>query len=188
MPKTKPSSRKATSGARASGPVRTPIHLASDAHEAAITEFEQALICSAEAFYRFAGLLLGVHAHEHNLTGADNVILQQLMTAGRPLRITDLRRFANRDDISNIQYSLRKLIKADLVEKVAGSTNRDTAYSVTEKGRDITDHLVKLRRELLTEPTASVQDIDEQLRALTRMLGLLTGVYDHGSRTLTGRS
>lgn len=185
MPRTKTSSRKAA--ASASKPEKTPAHLAADPHEAAITEFEQALICSAEAFYRFAGLLLGSQAHEHNLTGPDNVILQQLMTAGRPLRITDLRRFANRDDISNIQYSLRKLIKADLVEKVAGSTNRDTAYSVTGKGREITGHLVKLRRELLTEPTSSVQDIDEQLRALTRMLGLLTGVYDHGSRTLTGR-
>jgi predicted MarR family transcription regulator len=185
MPKAKSSSRKAATPA--SKAARTPIHLAADAHEAAITEFEQALICSAEAFYRFAGLLLGGQAHEHNLTGADNVILQQLMTAGRPLRITDLRRFANRDDISNIQYSLRKLIKADLIEKVAGSTNRDTAYAVTEQGREITEHLVKLRRELLTEPTASLQDIDEQLRALTRMLGLLTGVYDHGSRTLTGR-
>jgi predicted MarR family transcription regulator len=164
-----------------------PAHLSSTAHEAAITEFEQALICAAEAFYRFAGLLLGSEARELNLSGPDNVILQQLMTAGQPRRITDLSRFANRDDISNIQYSLRKLMKAGLIEKVAGSTNRDTAYSVTERGKKVTDQLVRLRRELLTEPTSQVHDIDAHLKAMARMMGLLTGVYDHGSRTLTSR-
>ena len=165
---------------------KIPAHLSTNPHEAAITDFEQSLICCAEGFYRFAGLLLGSEARERNLTGNDNVILQQLMTAGQPRRITDLSRFANRDDISNIQYSLRKLIKAGLVAKVAGTTNRDTAYAATERGIQVTEQLVQLRRELLTEPTAEL-NIDAQLKALTRMMGLLTGIYDHGSRTLTGR-
>ena len=44
-------------------------------------------------------------------------------------------RFSNRDDISNIEYSLRKLAAAGLIEKVPGSTNRDTRYRDTSGAR-----------------------------------------------------
>jgi predicted MarR family transcription regulator len=164
-----------------------PPHLAATDHEAAVTDFEQALICAAEAFYRFAGALLGPQARKHNLSGQDCVILQQLVTAGQPRRIGDLMRFANRDDVSNVQYSLRKLIKAGFVRQVKGSTNRDTAYTVSEAGARASARLVARRRELLMAPTRRMSELDPQLRALVQTLGLLTGLYDHGARVLAGR-
>lgn len=168
------------------GGAKVPAHLAATGHEVAITEFEQALICAAEAFYRFAGHLLGGPARTHNLSGQDNVILQQLVTANRPQRISDLSRFANRDDTSNIQYSLRKLIRIGFVEKISGSTNRDTAYNVTDEARLATEKVINLRRKLLIEPTSKIEEINKQLQSVSIMLGLLTGVYDHGSRMLIG--
>ena len=164
-----------------------PPHLADGGHEAAVTEFEQALICAGEAFVRFAGALLGPEAREHNLSGQDCVILQQLVTAGEPRRVADLLRFANREDVSNVQYSLRKLIKAELVQLIRGATNRDAAYAVTERGLAVTNRLVASRRELLMRPTGAIAGLDDQLRALTDTLGLLTGLYDHGTRRLAGR-
>ncbi len=164
-----------------------PPHLARTAHEAAVTEFEQALICAGEAFYRFAGSLLGPEARAHNLSGQDCVILQQLVTAGHPSRIADLLRFANREDTSNVQYSLRKLIKAGFVRQVKGTTNRDMAYAVTEEGNRITSRLVALRHELLMLPTNEIEGLDTQLRSITAALGLVTGLYDHGTRVLVGR-
>lgn len=164
-----------------------PPHLARTDHEAAITEFEQALICAGEAFFRFAGALLGPEARAHNLSGDDCIILQQLVTAGQPSRVADLLRFANREDVSNVQYSLRKLIKAGFVHQVKGATKRDTAYAVTEAGARVTSRLVGLRHELLMQPTKSVAGLDDQLRAITGALGLLTGLYDHGTRVLAGR-
>ena len=164
-----------------------PPHLARTAHEAAVTEFEQALICAGEAFYRFAGSLLGPEAREHNLAGQDCVILQQLVSAGSPSRIADLLRFANREDISNVQYSLRKLIKAGFVHQVRGATNRDMAYAVTAEGVRITSRLVALRHELLMLPTKDIEGLDAQLKSITAALGLVTGLYDHGTRVLTGR-
>jgi len=166
---------------------KEPAHLARTPHEQAITDFEQALICAAEGFYRFAAAIMGPAARDHNLSGQDNVILQLLMTAGRPRGIADLSRFANRDDTANIQYSLRKLIKAELVEKVPGAAPRETAYRVTEKGRALTEDLVARRREMLMDPTAAMPAFDERLAEATRMLGLVTGLYDHGSRMIAGR-
>jgi predicted MarR family transcription regulator len=155
--------------------------------ERAFLEFEQALICASEGFYRFAGGLLGPVGKEHNLTGQENVILQQLMFTSKPRSVSDLSRFSNRDDISNIQYSLRKLTAAGLIEKVPGSTNRDTRYRPTATGRDLTEALVAIRRDHLIAPSANITDIEKQLKAATTALSLLTGLYDHVSRVLAGR-
>jgi predicted MarR family transcription regulator len=150
-------------------------------------EFEQALICASEAFYRFAGAALGPTGRRHNLTGEENVILQQLMFAPKPRSVSDLSRFSNRDDIPNIQYSLRKLTAAGLIEKVPGSTNRDTRYRPTAAGKDLTEFLIATRREQLIGPSANITDIEKQLKAATTAMSLLTGLYDHVSRVQAGR-
>lgn len=166
---------------------KVPTHLGTSPHEEAVTAFEQALICAAEAFYRCAGLLLGEDARRHKLSGQDNVILQQLMSSGAPRGVIELSRFANRDDIANIQYSLRKLIKAGLVEKAPGSTNRETRYQASFKGRKLTENFLALRRELLMEPSAEIPDFDVQLRRAARAMSLITSFYDHGTRAMAGR-
>ena len=88
------------------------------------------------------------------------MILQQLMFTPKPRSVSDLSRFSNRDDISNIQYSLRKLTAAGLIEKVPGSTNRDTRYQPTAAGREADGELggdaarIADRAERRTSPTS----------------------------------
>src|SRR3954468_6524229 len=160
--------------------------LAQTDHEKVFFEFEQALICASEAFYRFAGAMLGERGRARNLNGQENVILQQLMVSDRPRGVTDLSRFANRDDLANIQYSLRKLVAAGVVEKAPGSTNRDTKYRPTALGRALTREMVDLRREHLIQPSKNIKDVDRHLKVATTALSLLTGLYDHVSRRLAG--
>ena len=161
--------------------------LARTDRELTFMEFEQALICASEAFYRFAGSIFGSAGPKLKLTGQECVILQQLMFTPQARSVSELSRFSNRDDISNIQYSLRKLTAAGLIEKVPGSTNRDTRYRPTHAGRDLTELLVASRRELLIQPSLDIPDIEGQLRTLTNALALLTGMYDRTSRVLSGR-
>ena len=161
--------------------------LAKTERERVFFEFEQALICASEAFYRFAGVGLGAVGKKSKLTGQENVILQQLMFKSKPRSVSELSRFSNRDDIPNIQYSLRKLITAGLIEKVPGSTNRDTRYRPTAAGQRLTDYLVSVRRELLIGPSANISDIEAQLKSAATALSLLTGLYDHVSRVMAGR-
>ena len=52
----------------------------------------------------------------------------------RPKTIKDLARLTNRDDVPNIQYSLRKLIGAALVIR-KGSGRSGVTYEVTKEGR-----------------------------------------------------
>jgi len=168
--------------------LETPPPLGRTPRERAFLEFEQALICAAEAFYRFAGAVFGPTGAQQKLTGQECVILQQLMFTPRPRSVSELSRFSNRDDISNIQYSLRKLTAAGLIEKVPGSTNRDTRYRPTQAGRDLTEFLVASRRELLIAPSADVPNIEDQLKSASNALSLLTGLYDHTSRVLAART
>jgi predicted MarR family transcription regulator len=167
--------------------MKDPTHLTATPREQSLTEFEQALICGAEAFYRFAGALLGPEGRGHKLSGADCVILQLLKTAARPRQLSDLLRFANRDDAANVQYSLKKLIKAGLIEKCPGTAPRETAYRVTAAGEAVTQDLVQRRRALIAEPLAALLETDDRLRAAAELMGLLTGLYDRGSRVLALR-
>jgi predicted MarR family transcription regulator len=171
----------------ATPPARTPRHLAATEHERAVTEFEQTLIGAAEAFYRFAGALLGPEGRAQNISGEDCVILQQLVGATGPRRVADLGRFANRDDVANIQYSLKKLIRAGWVRRVKSAAARDSAFVATDSGHAVSARLVALRRDLLIAPSAELAELDPQLRAASRTLGLLTGFYDHATRIIAGR-
>ena len=164
---------------------RVAEHLVSTPHELAVTQFEQGLICAAEAFYRFYGVLLGREGWRQNLSGQDNVILQQIMAASRPLSVADIARFANRDDIANIKYSLKKLLRADLIEKARNSSVRETSYRVTDLARAWTRDFVALRRELFTDPSAQILNFDEQLGISAKLLNVIAGFYDHGTRVMS---
>jgi predicted MarR family transcription regulator len=170
---------------RARGPAKVAAHLAANPHEAAVTRFEQGLICAATAFYRFYGVLLGREGRAHNISGQDNAILQQIMAASRPLAVTDIARFANRDDIANIQYSLKKLARAGLIAKAGRSSARETSYAVTDLARQWTRHFLELRRQLFTDPSAQILDFDNQLEKSANLLNLIAGFYDHGTRVMT---
>jgi len=171
---------------RAPAAAKVASHLAASPHELVVTRFEQGLICAAAAFYRFYGSLLGREGREHNVSGQDNAILQQIMAASRPLAVTDVARFANRDDIANIQYSLKKLVRAGLIEKAGRTSARETSYVVTPLARKWTANFLALRRQLFTDPSAQILGFDEQLEKSANLLNLIAGFYDHGTRVMTG--
>ena len=171
---------------RAPAAAKVAAHLAASPHEFVVTRFEQGLICAAAAFYRFYGSLLGREGREHNVSGQDNAILQQIMAASRPLAVTDVARFANRDDIANIQYSLKKLVRAGLIEKAGRTSARETSYVVTPLARKWTANFLALRRQLFTDPSAQILGFDEQLEKSANLLNLIAGFYDHGTRVMTG--
>jgi len=182
----RPQNRKPTRGAPKIAEPKIARHLATTPHELAVTRFEQGLICAAAAFYRFYGVLLGREGRVRNISGQDNAILQQIMAASRPLAVTDIARFANRDDIANIQYSLKKLLRAGLIEKAGRTSARETSYVVTEIARHWTQDFLKLRRQLFTDPAAQLPDFDDQLEKSAHMLNLVAGFYDHGTRVMSG--
>jgi predicted MarR family transcription regulator len=118
------------------------------------------------------------------MSGQDNAILQQIMAASRPLAVTDIARFANRDDIANIQYSLKKLVRAGLIARPA-AVPRATSYVVTPRPQ-VDREFFALRRQLFTDLSAQILGFDDQLEKSANLLNLIAGFYDHGTRVMTG--
>ncbi len=155
-------------------------HLAEKSGEIEFTELEFALMRTYEGFARWQSECLA-SVVDLAASGAENAMLHIIRMNDRPKTIKDLARLTNRDDVPNIQYSLRKLISSGLVER-KGSGRAGVTYEVTEEGRRVTDDYGVLRRKLLIEAIESVPNMAEKLRDATRTLNLLCGIYEEVAR------
>eukprot|EP01155_Anaeramoeba_flamelloides_P019247 Anaeramoba_flamelloidesa573476_23.p1 GENE.a573476_23~~a573476_23.p1 ORF type:complete len:187 (+),score=29.80 a573476_23:225-785(+) len=156
-------------------------HLAATEHDVATTEFEWALLRFHEAFQRFC-LQLGSTCGLGSLTYQELIILHVIRMQDRPKPVTIIARLLNRDDIPNIQYSLRKLVSQELITKIKEPQGKIYTYAMTDDGKSKVDKYATLRATLLTEQTASIDKIDEKLVVAARLISLLTGIYDEAGR------
>ena len=155
-------------------------HLAQSAAEVEATELEFALMRTFEGFGRWQSeCLAGVC--DLAATGPENALLHIIRMNDRPKTIKDLARLTNRDDVPNIQYSLRKLIGAGLVLR-HGAGRSGVTYEVTDEGRRVTDDYGVLRRRLLLAEIASLPGFSDRLAEATRTLNVLSGLYEEISR------
>lgn len=155
-------------------------HLAQSEAEVGTTELEFALMRTFEGFGRWQSECLA-SVCDLAATGPENALLHIIRMNDRPKTIKDLARLTNRDDVPNIQYSLRKLIGAGLVLR-KGSGRSGVTYEVTEEGRRVTDDYGALRRRLLIAAIAGVPGFSARLEEASRTLNLLSGIYEEVSR------
>jgi predicted MarR family transcription regulator len=155
-------------------------HLAEGPVEVDTTELEFALMRTFEGFGRWQSECLA-SVCELAATGPENALLHIIRMNDRPKTIKDLARLTNRDDVPNIQYSLRKLIGAGLVLR-KGAGRSGVTYEVTEEGLRVTEDYGALRRRLLLQAVANVPGFSERLAEATRTLNLLSGIYEEISR------
>ena len=156
-------------------------HLAQSETEVDFTELEFALMRCFEGFGRWQSECLG-SVCDLAAQGPENALLHIIRMNERPKSIKDLARLTNRDDVPNIQYSLRKLIGAGLVQR-EGSGRSGVTYRVTEEGRRVTDDFDALRRRLLIEAIEALPGFADRLGEATRTLNLLSGIYEEVART-----
>lgn len=155
-------------------------HLATDDHEIDLTELEFALIRVSEAFSRWESDCMAC-CHPQSFSGADVAVLHVIRMHDRAKGISEIGRLLNRDDTSNLQYGVRKLAKAGLIEKTKITDNKKgVTYRVTQLGRDATDKYGGFRRELLLSLTQLISE-KEDLNTVSRVLNLLAGMYDQAS-------
>jgi predicted MarR family transcription regulator len=147
-------------------------HLARTPVEVDLAEAEFALMRAFEAFGRWQAECLG-SVVDLAVSGPENAMLHIIRMNERPKSIKDLARLANREDIPNMQYSLRKLIAAGLVQK-SGSGRSGVVYSVTERYADV-------RASLLAKAVQSVPELRHRLEDATTTLDLMTGIYEHAA-------
>ena len=101
----------------------------------------------------------------------------------RPKSISEIARLLKRDDQSNLQYRIRKLSKADLVEKSSGNNGgrKGVTYQVTDEGREVTETYATYRQELLLSMTKTIAE-DTTLEDISKLMNHLSGLYDQAAR------
>jgi predicted MarR family transcription regulator len=156
-------------------------HLAQSGVEIDTTELEFALMRSFEGFGRWQSECLA-SVCDLAATGPENALLHIIRMNERPKTIKDLARLTNRDDVPNIQYSLRKLIGAGLVER-KGAGRSGVTYEVTAEGRRVTDDYGAVRRRLLLAAVQNLPGFSDRLAEATRTLNILSGIYEEIART-----
>lgn len=154
-------------------------HLAQTPLEAAATELEWALIRWSEAFERYQREVLSRLRQAH-LSSQEVLILHTIRMQDRPKSASMLANLLNRDDIQNIQYSLRKLVAEKLVKKVKDGAGKSYNLTVTEKGRQFTEEMAELRRQFLIQPLGDVGNNEVRLLEAAKMVSLMTALYNEG--------
>ncbi|MGV9834693.1 winged helix DNA-binding protein [Nocardia niigatensis] len=156
-------------------------HLAQNTHEEALTAFEFALLQVEGEFERFAVNALRI-AGDADLSFNEVVALHVVRMQERPKDTATIAQLTNREDLPNLQYSLRKLVSLGLLERSKSGTS--SVFRVTEAGREITDRYAALRQELLTSNLAELADVTAKLQHAIRSMHVLTGLYAAASRDL----
>ena len=156
-------------------------HLARSSHEAMSTDFEWSILRFQQAFERWITQLADITGLAE-LSYIEIIIIHVIRMQDRPKTAANIARQLNRDDIPNIQYCLRKLVKMKLCRKVTEAGSKSSAFEVTDKGKRLTNNYAKVRREILTEQSKNIDRIDEKLKDATQVISLLTGLYDEAGR------
>jgi len=153
---------------------------------AALTRAELAIIRSDEAFMRWAYFL------HQNVSGAplsaqDISLLHSIRMHGQAQNLSELMLFLNRNDVSTIQYTLKKLEQSGYVERIPGKSKREAGCKLTEEGMRITDAFAELREELLVGLVEDVNGFVEDLLKAAATLERLTGIYDQSTQSALNR-
>lgn len=155
-------------------------HLAQSGTEVDTTELEFALMRAFEGFGRWQSECLA-SVCDLAATGPENSMLHIIRMNERPKSLKEIARLVNRDDVPNMQYSLRKLLAAGLVQR-QGAGRSGVTYDCTETGRQVTDDYAILRRKLLLAEIADVPGFAARLAEAGRTLNLLSGIYEEVAR------
>lgn len=155
-------------------------HLAKDDYEVDLTELELSIMRVSAAFDRWRSDCMAC-CIDASFSGADTAVLHVVRMHDRPKSISEIGRLLNRDDQSNLQYGIRKLVNAGVIEKAGTSdSKKGVTYVATQLGCEITDRFAEFRRELLISLTGSMST-DIRLADAAKILNLFSGIYDQAS-------
>jgi predicted MarR family transcription regulator len=156
-------------------------HLAKDETELNITELEYSVIRFQEAFARWI-VTIGELTGSSGLKYSEHVMLHVIRMQDRPKSTATIAHLVNRNDMPNIQYSLRKLESEGLVCKKREKGTKNFVYEITRRGTQITDEYAKIRTEMLVKNMRALADIDQRTEQAAQTLSIMTGIYEESAR------
>ncbi len=160
-------------------PIVSSSHLASK-EGSSLSEFEYALTMMNNAFHRWMQSC-STTSGMPELSPLDIMVAHNIYHRNRPKRIADVAFTLNIDDLHTVAYSVRKLVKLQLVEGVR--QGKDTFYNVTQSGEDFCNRYKDVREQCLVDVIKRM-GMNDQLSDIATMMRTLSGFYDQASRAV----
>lgn len=161
-------------------------YMTGEASGAALTRAELAMIRVIQGFERWSTFLhSGVS--DSRLKAQDVWLLHSIRMRGGAQNLSELLLFLNRNDVSTIQYSLRKIEQDGFIERVTGNSKREAGYQLTEEGLKVTQAYAELRDQLLVSLIDDIRGFADGLVGCASTLERLASVYDQATQQMLNR-
>jgi predicted MarR family transcription regulator len=156
-------------------------YMAASAECSALTRAELAMIRANEAFARWI-VLLHRSVDGTSIGWQEVVLLHTIRMCGGAQNLSELLLFLNRNDVSTIQYSLRKLEQFELVERVTGRSKREAGYKLTARGIEATQKYAAQREKLLVSLMGELSGYATSLDSAAAAFERLTALFDQATK------
>jgi predicted MarR family transcription regulator len=143
------------------------------------SEFEFGLIIAFNAFSRWMVKCMSAAGHTE-MSPLEILVLHNVNHRGRDKRLSDVCFLLNIDDTHTVNYALRKLSKAGLIE--SEKRGKEVFYRTSAEGAALCDTYRRVREQCLLEGLGRMDMSGDDLSALGASLRALSGQYDQASR------
>ncbi|WP_424990763.1 winged helix DNA-binding protein [Fluviibacterium sp. S390] len=144
-----------------------------------MSELEFGLIVVFNAFSRWTTRCMAA-AGQPDLSPLEILILHNVNHRARDKRLADICFLLNIEDSHTVNYALRKLLKAGLLE--SEKRGKEVFYRTSPDGVALCKLYRDVRSQCLLEGLSATDLSGEELRELARNLRALSGHYDQASR------
>ena len=155
-------------------------HLAEGPDGWQLSELEYAMTMTYNAFTRWMTHCMTTVGYR-DFNPLDILILHNINHRSKEKRLADIAFMLNVEDTHTVNYAVKKLVKAELVE--GQKTGKEIFYRTTDKGQQVCREYGKIRQAcLLDTASAGGMDFDEASHA-AKVLRSVSGLYDQASRS-----
>ena len=143
------------------------------------SEFEFGLIIAFNAFSRWMVKCMAAAGHT-DMNPLEILVLHNVNHRGRDKRLSDVCFLLNIDDTHTVNYALRKLSKAELVE--SEKRGKEVFYRTSERGAKLCETYRVVREQCLIDGLKRMDLSGEDMSRLGASLRAFSGQYDQASR------
>ncbi|UWQ34195.1 winged helix DNA-binding protein [Leisingera sp. M527] len=144
-----------------------------------LSELEYGLIVAFNAFSRWTARCMSA-AGQPDLSPLEILILHNVNHRSKDKRLSDICFLLNIEDSHTVNYGLRKLLKAGLLD--SEKRGKEVFYRTSPEGAVICAAYRDVRRQCLLDGLDGVDLPGKDLREIARSLRTLSGYYDQASR------
>lgn len=170
-----------TERAKRHGEIVSSSHLA-DSAVPELSEFEFGLIVVDNAFSRWIVRCMAA-AGLPGLTAMDVLVLHHVHHRARDKRLADIAFTLNVEDQHVVNYALKKLLAADVVETTR--VGKEVLYRTNDRGRAHIERYREVRERCLVAALSPEHGDPGTVQQTARVLRWLSGLYDQAARAAT---